>query len=30
MQSVYLAAALMVLGALLITLRLYWQQRLIA
>ena len=28
MQSVYLAAALMVLGALLITLRLYWQNRL--
>ncbi|WP_336754911.1 MFS transporter [Pantoea sp. USHLN298] len=27
MQSVYLAAALMVLGALLITLRLYWQNR---
>ncbi|MGK3140721.1 MFS transporter [Pantoea sp. C2G6] len=30
MQSVYLAAALMVLGALAITLRLYWQQRLAA
>jgi len=28
MQSVYLAAAMMVLGALAITLRLYWQQRL--